>query len=102
MRVKVVWANKVKEVEQVGDMLFDKENNCYSLSQVILLDGWHPASELPTIPKGEDEVEVYCLVHGKGLTVLVPMKLHYTVSHGFGVSSKNIEIKWWCYPPKEE
>lgn len=63
--------------------------------------GWHPASELPVIPKGENEVEVYCLVHGKGLTVLVPMKLHYTVLHGFGVS-ENIEIKWWSYSPKED
>ena len=63
--------------------------------------GWHSASELPIVPKGEDEVEVYCLVTGTGLTILVPMKLHYTVSRGFGVG-KNIEIKWWCYPPKEE
>lgn len=63
--------------------------------------GWHPASELPVIPEGDDEVEIYCLVHGKGLTVLVPMKLHYTVSRGFGVS-ENIEIKWWCYLPKED
>ena len=63
--------------------------------------GWHPASELPVVPEGEDEVEVYCLVRGKGLTILVPMKLHYTVSRGFGVS-ENIEIKWWCYPPEED
>ena len=63
--------------------------------------GWHPASELPIVPKDEDEIEVYCLVHGIGMTTLVPMKLHYTVSRGF-IVSKNIKIKWWCYPPKEE
>lgn len=71
------------------------------LSKFMQESGWHPGSELPVIPEGEDKVEVYCLVHGKGLTVLVPMKLHYTISRGFGVS-ESIEIKWWSYPPKEE
>ena len=74
----------------------------HDLREKVSQLGWHPASKLPVVPEGEDEVEVYCLVRGKGLTILVPMKLHYTVSRGFGVSSKNIEIKWWTYPPEEE
>lgn len=69
----------------------------YALSKF----GWHPASELPIIPEGKDEVETYCLVHGKGLTVLVPMKLHYTTSRCWRLS-ENIIVKWWCYQPKEE
>ena len=82
----------------------DAYNDCADILEryaVKYPNGWHPASELPKLKDGEDEVECYCLVHGIGLTILVPMKLHYTASRGFGVS-KNIEIKWWCYPPNED
>ena len=97
---------KLEFLDKINDILIGlntaESDALGSLYDELMSDaGWHPASELPTIPKGEDEVEVYCLVHGKGLTFLVPMKLHYTISRGFGVS-ESIKIKWWCYPPKEE
>ena len=99
MRVKVVSTNKVIEVEQVGDKLFDKENNCYSLSNVILLDDWHPADELPVIPKDENRILLYCLVDYGEITI--PMYLAYAKDFGWVVSEK-ITVKWWCYPPKKK
>lgn len=97
---------KLEFIDKINDILIGlntaESDALGSLYDELMRDeGWHPASELPIVPKGEDEVEVYCLVTGTGLTILVPMKLHYTVSRGFGVG-KNIEIEWWCYPPKEE
>ena len=83
----------------VLDKLFDKENNCYSLSNVILLNGWHPADELPVIPKDENRILLYCLVDYGEITI--PMYLAYAKDFGWVVSEK-ITVKWWCCPPEED
>lgn len=97
MRAKVVWANKVTEVEQVGDKLFDKKNNCYSLSQVILLDGWRPASELPPVDKETGLSDEVIAIQDR---LCEGERVIYTRIVGSGWKHDN--IKWWCYPPKEE
>lgn len=97
MRVKVVWANKVTEVEQVGDKLFDKENNCYSLSQVILLDDWRPASEFPPVDKETGLSDEVIAIQDR---LCEGERVIYTRIVGSGWKHDN--IKWWCYQPKEE
>lgn len=97
MRVKINSTGEIKEVKQVGDKLFDKENNWYSLSNVILLDNWRPASELPPVDKEtglSDEVIAIQDRFFEGERVI------WTRIVGRGWKHDN--IKWWCYPPKEE
>ena len=77
-------------------------NTIHDLREKVSQLGWHPASELPIVPKDEDSVWVYCLVYGKGTdgTVLVPMCVEFTML-GWRLN-ENIIVKWWCYPPEEE
>lgn len=65
----------------------------YALTKV----GWHPASELPTIPKGEVrsvELAVYC----EQANTLV---LRNAVYYANGKWSE-LNVKWWSYPPEKE
>lgn len=99
MRVKINSTGEIKEVKQVGDKLFDKENNCYSLGQVILLDGWHPSSELPPVDEfGESEYLIAYDLDGYAFSAFYSRKKGWCDDDG----RVNLEIEWWCYPPKEE
>ena len=56
--------------------------------------GWHPASELPIIPEGKCSVNIiaYCITPSG---ICAPMEIAY-------IGRWPDNIKWWCYPPKEE
>ena len=100
MRVKINSTGEIKEVKQVGDKLFDKENNWYSLCNVILLDNWCPASELPPLDKKKNSKPVIAICG-------IPDPLNYgrvlprfsAVVGGVWIDK---DIKWWCYPPEED
>ena len=91
MRVKINSTGEIKEVKQVGDKLFDKENNWYLLSNVILLDNWRPVSEFPP-EEGE-----YIVKKEWGLA-------RADLSHSRFENGKwsTPQVKWWCYPPEED
>lgn len=67
----------------------------YALTKV----GWHPASEPPVIPEGQNCVEVIALVdYGDG-----QLRPKYEIYEDTGwVNIKMWTIVWWSYPPKEE
>jgi hypothetical protein len=98
MRVKINSTGEIKEVKQVGDKLFDKENNWYSLSQVILLDDWRPASELP--PKSKRIIVCYKDKHYD----LYTSQSSFLVKKNeyIGVPEYAQKTLMWCYPPKEK
>lgn len=90
MRVKINSTGGIKEVKQVGDKLFDKENNCYLLSQVTVLEEWRTASELPEKPTSK---------LGRIIVLTSDGKLGYN----YYVDDWDMSnVKWWCYPPKED
>ncbi len=61
--------------------------------------GWHPASELPVIPEGKNWVKVVALVD-YGDNTLRP---RHEIYKDKGWSKKDMwDVKWWCYPPKED
>ena len=96
MRVKINSTGEIKEVKQVGDKLFDKENNCYSLGQVTVLEEWHPASELPP-----EEGEYIAIDDGMPDV----FRVDYLEPFGWCVeimgAHEVVNVKYWCYPPKE-
>lgn len=61
--------------------------------------GWHPASESPVIPEGQNWVEVIALVdYGDG-----QLRPKHEIYKDTGwVNIKMWTIKWWCYPPEED
>jgi hypothetical protein len=100
MRVKINSTGEIKEVKQVGDKLFDKENNWYSLSNVILLDGWRPVSEPP-----KDEEEIIAAGDYSTTRAVFHEGKYYIAEYYHNPESLNCAlngVKWWCYPPKEE
>ena len=69
----------------------------HDLREKLSLLGWHPASELPIIPKGEVrsvELAVYCK---QANTLVLRNAVYYANGHW-----SELNVKWWCYPPKEE
>lgn len=76
----------------------------YALSKF----GWHPASEHPPVDKetGFSELVVGIM---PGDTVGFPQYVRYQKNefydrwiYGYTGVPSAINIKWWCYPPKEE
>ena len=63
----------------------------YALSKF----GWHPASELPKLKDGEDDVSFIVICDGYDR-----LPFHATYCKYTGWSHDN--VKWWCYPPKED
>lgn len=62
----------------------------------VLNIGWHPASELPKLKDGEDDVDSIVILDGYG----IKLPFHATYCRFTGWSHNN--VKWWCYPPNEE
>jgi len=93
MRVKINSTEEIKEVKQVGDKLFDKENNCYLLGQVTVLEEWYSASKLPELNEYGNSELVYAL-YGTNNSRLSPI-----ISCVIEGKWHDDNIKWWCYPP---
>ena len=66
----------------------------HDLREKLSLLGWHPASERPVIPeeKGSVNIVAYCITPSG---ICAPMEIAY-------IGRWPDNIKWWCYPPKEE
>jgi hypothetical protein len=65
---------------------------------------WHPASELPPLDKngGSGLVYALCKVFSKEYGEYLDKVLYRVrVMHGKW-EPEDIEVEWWCYPPKEE
>ena len=82
-------------LQKVGTASFLRPEEVENIDQL----GWHPASELPK----EKDVEVIMLVDvsspqftGAPL-IRVPIFGRYI--NGW---PKDVNVKWWCYPPKKE
>lgn len=74
----------------------------------VLNIGWRPASELPPVDKetGFSELVVGIM---PGDTVGFPQYVRYQKNefydrwiYGYTGVPSAINIKWWCYPPKED
>lgn len=65
---------------------------------------WHPASELPQLDENESSDLVYALgkVFSKEFGEYIDkVPCRVRVIHGKW-APEDIEVEWWCYPPKEE
>lgn len=96
MRVKINSTGEIKEVKQVGDKLFDKENNRYLLGQVTVLEEWYPASELP---KEDGEYIAISVDSGWECVVYVEYRKPYGWCYEIKGHYTEVNIKCWCYPP---
>lgn len=59
--------------------------------------GWHPASELPPLDENGNSQDL--------IVICGTMSLHYDLprwSSVVGGAWGDKDVKWWCYPPKEE
>ncbi len=101
MRIKINSTGEIKEVEQVGDKLFDKENNYYLLSQVTILEGWHPASEPPIVPEHYNWISVIAIVWDMDDNSTRATDATFNKDKGW-IFPEFSNVLWWCYPPKEE
>lgn len=64
--------------------------------------GWHPGSELPPLNENDSSELVYALgkVFSKGFGEYIDkVPCRVRVIHG-NWAPEDIEVKWWCYPPK--
>lgn len=62
----------------------------------VFQEHWHPASELPILKDGEDDVDFIVICDGYGIS----LPFHATYCKYTGWSHDN--VKWWSYPPEEE
>lgn len=61
--------------------------------------GWHPASELPPVDKiGESKYLIVYDLNGYAFSAFYSRKRGWCDEDG----RNNLEIEWWCYPPKED
>jgi len=69
---------------------------------------WHPASELPPVDKNGNSGELIAITSDGNL---MRVYFHYeSDKYNFWVESDDwnkqvqygVNVKWWCYPPKED
>ena len=65
----------------------------HNLREKLSLQGWHPASELPKLKDGEDDVEFIVILDGYGIR----LPFHATYCKFTGWSHD--KVKWWIDPP---
>ena len=79
-------------VQKDGSLSFFRPEEVENVEQL----GWHPASELPKLKDGEDDVDFIVIIYDEyGM-----LPFHATYCKYTGWSHDN--VKWWCYPPNEE
>jgi len=90
----------VKELENIKRKL--------DVLQRIEKTGWHPASELPPVDESGNSAELIAITCDNNL---MKVYFHYeSEEHNFWVESDDwnkqvkygVNVKWWCYPPKED
>ena len=82
------------EFERIKDEMWD-----YGYETAKKEFGWHPASELPPINEiGESQTIIAYDLNGYAFSAFYSQKRGWCDDDG----RDNLEIEWWCYPPKEE
>lgn len=83
-------------------------NTIHDLREKVSQLGWHPASELPPVDENGNSAELIAITHDNNL---MKVYLHYeSKEYNFWVESDDwnkqvrygVNVKWWCYPPKED
>ena len=100
---------KLEFLDRINDILIGlntaESDALGSLYDELMRDaGWHPASELPQLDENESSDLVYALgkVFSKEFGEYIDkVPCRVRVIHGKW-APEDIEVKWWCYPPKEE
>lgn len=93
---------KLEFIDKINDILIGlntaESDALGSLYDELMRDaGWHPGSELPPVNKNLISELVLCWCVDSTFHTLEP-KLG-RVCRGEWCSK---DVKWWCYPPKEE
>lgn len=68
----------------------------HNLREKLSLLGWRPASELPPLDENGNSQDL--------IVICGTMNLHYDLprwSQVVGGVWGDKDVKWWCYPPKE-
>ena len=79
-----------EEVKAMVNTIHDLRNHLNQLRKANNRLGWHSGIELPKTPKD-----------GHGKIIVITFDDEYGVNnYADGWNMDN--IKWWCYPPKEE
>ena len=78
----------------------DAYNDCADILEryaVKYPNGWHPASELPPLDENGNSQDVIAICGTTNLLCDLP-RWSSVVGGVWG----DKDVKWWCYPPKEE
>ena len=104
---------KLEFLDRINDILIDintaESDALGSLYDELMRDaGWHPASELPPVDESGNSAELIAITCDNNL---MKVYFHYeSEEYNFWVESDDlnkqvkygVNVKWWCYPPKEE
>lgn len=90
-------ANELVSLDWTDDMILSFIDGA---EQVKNYFGWHPASELPPLDEKKNSKPVIAICG-------IPDPLNYgrvlpRFSAVVGGRWIDKDVKWWCYPPKEE
>ena len=69
----------------------------HDLREKLSLLGWHPASELPPMNEQGRSQLVVCYCVDSTFGVIIPK-----MGRTFNGKWADKDVKYWCYPPKEE
>lgn len=89
---------KLEFIDKINDILIGlntaESDALGSLYDELMRDaGWHPASELPKLKDGEDDVEFIVILDG--YDIRLPFHATYCKYTGWS----HDKVKWWIAPP---
>ena len=71
----------------------------HDLREKVSQLGWHPVSELPPLDEDGNSQDVIVICGTVNSYFDVPLPRWSKVVNGIWGDK---DVKWWCYPPKEE
>ena len=71
----------------------------HDLREKVSQLGWHPASKLPPLDEDGNSQDVIVICGTVNSYFDVPLPRWSKVVNGIWGDK---DVKWWCYPPKEE
>ena len=74
-------------------------NTIHDLREKVSQLGWHPVSELPPLDEDGNSQDVIVICGTVNSYFDVPLPRWSKVVNGIWGDK---DVKWWCYPPKEE
>ena len=95
---------KLEFLDRINDILVGlntlESDLLGSLYDELMRDaGWHPSSELPPLDKDGNSQDVIVICGTVNSYFDVPLPRWSKVVNGIWGDK---DVKWWCYPPKEE